>query len=55
LRLAIQRLSGLKFAFGLQERAEAVDGDECGRMPTAEGLAPHLQRLAKQRLRGDEV
>ena len=25
------------------------------RMPIAEGLAPHLQRLAAQRLRGGEV
>eukprot|EP00964_Phaeocystis_antarctica_P020491 scaffold11332_cov65-Phaeocystis_antarctica.AAC.2 len=50
-----QRLSGLKFAFGLQEQAEVVERGECSRMLTAEGLAPHLQRLAKQRLRGDEV
>eukprot|EP00964_Phaeocystis_antarctica_P041821 scaffold23946_cov52-Phaeocystis_antarctica.AAC.1 len=39
----------------MQQVAEVANGDERVRMPIAEGLARHLQRLAQQRLSGGEV
>eukprot|EP00964_Phaeocystis_antarctica_P146415 scaffold112667_cov73-Phaeocystis_antarctica.AAC.3 len=54
-RLAVQWLSGGDITLVLQQRAEAIDGDECARMAIAEGLAQPLQPLAVQRLSGGEV
>eukprot|EP00964_Phaeocystis_antarctica_P029867 scaffold16835_cov60-Phaeocystis_antarctica.AAC.2 len=34
----------------VMQRAEAIDGEERAPMPITEGLAPHHQRLAEQRL-----
>eukprot|EP00964_Phaeocystis_antarctica_P031263 scaffold17691_cov72-Phaeocystis_antarctica.AAC.2 len=45
----MERLCGGEVAVVLQQRAEVDDGGERVRMPTAEGLALHLQRLAAQR------
>eukprot|EP00964_Phaeocystis_antarctica_P031170 scaffold17644_cov54-Phaeocystis_antarctica.AAC.3 len=44
-----------EFAFGLQQQVQVLDGAERARMTIAEGLAPHLQRLAAQRLGSGEV
>ena len=41
-RLAQQRLGGGVVALVVQQRAEAVDGDERFLMPITEGLAPPL-------------
>ena len=44
--LAEQQLSGGEVALVLQQNAEVVHGDERVRMPIAEGLTLHFQRLA---------
>ena len=46
---------GGEVALGPQQVVEVVDRGERVRIPIAEGLALHLQRLAQQRLSGGEV
>ena len=47
--------AAVRSPLAFNSRTEVVDGDERVWVPTAEGLALHLQRLALQRLSGGEV